>query len=153
MSVRGTAGRFKRPCLIFKRAGCGKVGSRLCCRFEIAKHHAEPEQLIRRFGFLISLTVCILACTKRNDYVERFFEAGNSETVRDGSILFRRDRGRSSRGKRGYIDHAGKLLMSFQFDDTKRFQGRFAIVSNRGRWIWIDKTGRTVAESEIDFIP
>ena len=55
--------------------------------------------------------------------------------------------------KWGYIDHAEKLVIPPQFDDAKRFQGRFAVVSRRGKWIWIDKTGRTVAESEIDLIP
>ena len=55
--------------------------------------------------------------------------------------------------KWGYIDHTGKLVIPPQFEDAKRFQGRFAVVSKRGKWIWIDKTGRTVTESEIDLIP
>jgi hypothetical protein len=137
-----------------------------------AKQIEETEQMIRRFGFLISLTACMLACTKRNDYVDRFYEdlartklQGKWGFVDKSQKLviprqyemvrsFSEGLAAVQVGKKwGYIDHSGKLVIPAQFDDAKRFQGKFAVVSKRGKWIWIDKTGRTVAESEIDLIP
>ena len=137
-----------------------------------SQHIEGTAQMIRRFGFLVSLTVCILACAKRNDYIDRFYEdlartklqgkwgfmdkSQNLVIPRQYEMVRSFSEGLAAVqvGKRwGYIDHAGKLVIPPQFEDAKRFQGRFAVVSKQGKWIWIDKIGRTVAESEIDLIP
>jgi hypothetical protein len=127
---------------------------------------------IRRFGILISLTFGTLACAKRNDYVDRFYEDlartrfqgkwGFVDKSQKLIIPRQYDMVRSFSeglaavkvGKQwGYIDHAGNLVILPQFDDAKRFHGCLAVVSKRGKWCWIDKAGKTVAESEIDPIP
>ena len=140
-------------------------------RFDLGHATEDRTKVIRRFGFLICLTVC-WACQKRTDYVDRFYEdlartklqgkwgfIDRSQKLvipREYEMVRSFSEGLAAVrvGKRwGYIDHTGHLVIVPQFDDAKSFHGRFAVVSRSGRWGWIDKAGKAVAESEIDPIP
>ena len=104
--------------------------------------------MIGRFGLLIGLTICILGCAKRDDYVDRFcedlartkFQGKWGFIDKSQNLVIPHSLVRSFSGglaavrvgkKWGYIDHTGKLVIPPQFDDAKRFEGRFAVVSKR----------------------
>ena len=168
--VLDISGSMKKPVTDVQEAMRRRLGAA-----SASKVTMHPERIglkIKRFGIVVSLTLCAWACAKRNDYVDRFYEDlartrlqgkwGFVDKSQKLIIPRQYEMVRSfSEGlaavkignKWGYIDHAGKLVILPQFDEAKSFHGRFAVVSKWGKWCWIDKGGKTVAESEIDLIP
>jgi hypothetical protein len=53
--------------------------------------------------------------------------------------------------KWGYIDKAGKYVISPQFDDANRFSDGLAPVKLGGKYGYIDKTGKYVINAQFDF--
>lgn len=65
----------------------------------------------------------------------------------EGFCVVRNDNGKLGSGKNGYIDTTGKLVIDFKFKNAGKFENGKAKVQIDKDFVYIDKTGNIIAET------
>src|SRR5262245_8590668 len=91
--------------------------------------------MTRQLGFLVTLTICLSGCARRNGYVDAFYED-----------LARTKVG----GKWGFVDKSQKVAIPRQYEMARSFSDGLAAVEVGKKWGYIDHTGKLVIPIQFD---